>query len=139
MNETLTPEMKALIAELGALVKADPRCAEIEKTIDEYERNEGLNALVAEYNTCQDLLADAYNRPEDPGEDFKKSVQARIDALYDEITNHPAYMAYIDAKTEFDALTNEIFGELQFAITGKRPCSGNCSSCGSGGCAGCRS
>ena len=50
---------------------------------------------------------------------------------YDQITTHPAYMAYVDAKDAFDALTNAIMGELQFAITGQRPCAHDCSSCAS--------
>jgi len=130
-TETLSPEMLSLISALGALVKADPRCAEIEKTIDEYERSEDLNALVAEYNEQQNFLAAAYNRPEALSEEFKKSIQDKIDALYDQITTHPAYMAYVDAKDAFDALTNAIMGELQFAITGQRPCAHDCSSCAS--------
>ena len=37
-------------------------------------------------------------------------------------------MAEIKGKN-FDELSNEIFAELQFVITGSRPCSHNCSSC----------
>ena len=37
MNETLTPEMNALIAALGRLVKTDPRCEALENAIAEYE------------------------------------------------------------------------------------------------------
>ncbi len=131
MNETLPEEMLSLIHALGALVKADPRCAEIEKTIDVYERAEDLNALVSEYNEQQNFLASAYNRPEPLSEEFRQSVQDRIDALYDEITAHPAYVAYVEAKNAFDELTNAIYGELQFAITGQRPCAHDCASCAS--------
>ncbi|MCR4906612.1 MAG: YlbF family regulator [Clostridiales bacterium] len=131
MNETLPEEMLSLIHALGALVKADPRCAEIEKTIDAYERAEDLNALVSEYNEQQNFLASAYNRPEPLSEEFRQSVQDRIDALYDEITAHPAYVAYVEAKNAFDELTNAIYGELQFAITGQRPCAHDCASCAS--------
>ena len=129
MEETLTPEMKALIAQLGELVKADSRCTQIQTAIDEYERCDELNALIAEYNAQQNLLADAFGKEEDPGEDFKKAVQQRIDGLFTEITEHPVYSAYVDAKEAFDDLTNEIFGELQFVITGQRPCSHDCGSC----------
>ena len=131
VTEPLTPEMLSLIAQLGALVKADPRCAEIEHAIEEYERCEDLNALVAEYNEQQNFLAAAYNRPEALSEDFKKSIQDKLDALYDEITAHPAYVAYVEAKTSFDELTDAIYGELQFVITGQRPCAHNCASCAS--------
>ena len=133
MEEKLTPEMKEVIAKLGELVKADERCTRIQSTISDYEHSEELTALIGEYNTQQNLLADAYNKPEGDrtaSEEFKSDVQARIDALYDQITTHPVYTAYVAAKNEFDALTQEIYAELQFVITGERPCSHDCSSCG---------
>ena len=125
--------MKEVIAKLGELVKADERCMRIQSTISDYEHSEELTALIGEYNTQQNLLADAYNKPEGDqtaSEEFKSAVQARIDALYDQITTHPVYTAYVAAKNEFDALTQEIYAELQFVITGERPCSHDCSSCG---------
>ncbi|MBQ2724625.1 MAG: YlbF family regulator [Clostridia bacterium] len=128
MEEILTPEMKAAVAALGELVKADARNIAIQRAIDEYEHSEDLNNLIAEYNTQQDLLADAYAKNE-ATEEFKAAIQMRIDALYDQITEHPVYTAYIEAKQAFDALTSEIYGELQFVITGHRPCSHDCSSC----------
>ena len=133
MEEKLTPEMKEVIAKLGELVKANERCTRIQSTISDYEHSEELTALIGEYNTQQNLLADAYNKPEGDrtaSEEFKSAVQARIDALYDQITTHPVYTAYVAAKNEFDALTQEIYAELQFVITGERPCSHDCSSCG---------
>ena len=133
MEEKLTPEMREVIAKLGELVKADERCTRIQSTISDYEHSEELTALIGEYNTQQNLLADAYNKPEGDrtaSEEFKSAVQARIDALYDQITTHPVYTAYVAAKNEFDALTQEIYAELQFVITGERPCSHDCSSCG---------
>ena len=92
MEEKLTPEMKEVIAKLGELVKADERCMIIQSTISDYEHSEELTALIGEYNTQQNLLADAYNKPEGDrtaSEEFKSAVQARIDALYDQITTHP--------------------------------------------------
>lgn len=133
MEEILTSEMKNVIAALGALIKADARCADIEKAIEEYERSEELNGLIAEYNTQQNLLADIFSKSETPDDELKDSIQNRIDKLYDDITGHPVYTAYLEAKNAFDELTNEVYGELQFVITGKRPCSHDCSSCG-GGC-----
>lgn len=135
MEEILTPEMKNIIASLGALIKADPRCANIENAIEEYERSEELNGMIAEYNTQQNLLADMFSNPEVsdsevPDGNLKETIQNRIDKLYDEITRHPVYTAYLEAKNAFDGLNNEVYAELQFVITGKRPCSHDCSSCG---------
>ena len=127
--EILTNEMKEIIAQLGELVKADARHRAIQETIEEYERSEELNAKIAEYNAQQNILADAYSRGEEITDELRDTVQERIDALYNEITSHPVYVAYLNAKQNFDELTNEIFAELQFVITGSRPCSHNCSSC----------
>lgn len=129
MEELLTPEMKAVIAQLGELIKADPRHLAIREAIDEYERSEELNNLIAEYNMQQNALADVYGKDGEADEALRNAVQLRIDALYDQITEHPVYVAYVDAKQAFDALTNEVYGELQFVITGQRPCSHDCSSC----------
>lgn len=121
--------MIKVIGKLGALVKADDRCKAMEMTIDEYEHSDALNSLIAEYNTQQNILADNYAKENGADADFQKQVQARINQLYDEITTHPVYSAYVNAKEDFDALINEIYGELQFSITGQRPCSHDCSSC----------
>ena len=129
METTLTKEMIEVVAQLGELVKADARCADIQKTIDAYEHSEELNSLIAEYNTQQDILADNYAKENGADAEFQKSVQGRINQLYDQIVNHPVYKAYTDAKQAFDSLINEIYGELQFAITGQRPCAHDCSSC----------
>ena len=72
MEEILTPEMKAAVAALGELVKADARNLAIQHAIDAYEHSEELNNLIAEYNTQQDLLADAYAKNE-ATEEFKAS------------------------------------------------------------------
>lgn len=130
MEEILTPEMKEIIARLGEAVKEDPRCRAIREQIEEYERSEELNALIAEYNVQQNALADAYGKGGDENDALRTAVQGRIDELYDSITNHPVYVAYLTAKQEFDRLTTEVYAELQFAITGQRPCSHDCSSCG---------
>ena len=136
MEEMLTPAMKEAIAALGELIKADPRNTAIQAAIADYERSEELNGLIAEYNTQQNLLADLYGKTngqaaDEAGEDMRDAIQDRIDALYDQITGHPVYTAYVAAKEAFDALTNEVYAELQFVITGQRPCSHDCSTCGS--------
>ena len=132
-EEILTKEMKDIIASLGELVKADPRHAAIQAAIAEYERCEELNGMIAEYNTQQNLLSDVFAKTaegDENGEELRDTIQNRIDQLYDEITGHPVYTAYVEAKGAFDALTNEIYAELQFVITGSRPCNHDCSSCG---------
>ena len=136
MEEILTASMKEAVVALGEIIKADARHAAIQNAIADYERSEELNSLITEYNTQQNLLADLYGKTggeaaDEAGEDMRDSIQNRIDQLYDLITGHPVYTAYVEAKEAFDALTNEVYAELQFVITGQRPSSHDCSSCGS--------
>lgn len=130
MEQTLSPEMKDLIAALGALIKLDKRSTDFMEAIEDYEKSEELNGLIAEYNAQQNLLADLFSGSDAPDDDVRETVQNRIDALYDEITTHPVYAAYLETKQAFDALNSEVYAELQYAVTGKRPCSHDCSSCG---------
>jgi len=127
--ENMTPEMQELIARLGELIKAHPSRKAVDDAVEDYERSEELASLIGEYNAQQNLLADAYSKGDTLDEDAKTAIQHRIDALYDQVVSHPVYAAFIEAKNAFDALTNEVYGELQFAITGQRPCSHDCSSC----------
>ena len=129
MAELLTADMKHLIGKLGELVKADPRNESIRQAIEDYERSEDLNALIAEYNAQQSVLTDAYAGADKPDEALAEALQQRIDSLYESITAHPVYKAYLDAKRDFDSLTNGIIAELQYVITGERSCGHDCSSC----------
>ena len=79
MAELLTADMKSLIAELGELVKADPRNESIRQAIEDYERSEDLNALIAEYNAQQSVLTDAYAGESAPDEAVTAALQQRIE------------------------------------------------------------
>ena len=129
MADILTPEMNALIAAMGRLVKADPRSAALQDAIEDYERNEELNEMVARYQKMQNDLTDAYAGETLPDAEFTEAAQAEIDDLYDAVVNHPVYAAFEEAKNAFEELTNEVFSELQFAMTGRRACGHDCASC----------
>ena len=63
-------------------------------------------------------------------ESVREKITSRIDELYEKVTTHPVYTAYMTAKQEFDALYTEVMGEIEFGITGERPCTHDCSTCG---------
>ena len=137
METTLTQEMLELIAQLGALVKTDARCAAIEHTIEDYEHSEELNALIGEYNAQQNLLADAYAKGDELTDEVRTAIQNRIDALYEQIVNHPVYVAYVEAKNAFDAIMQRVFAIVSNSANGEDPnttdyhaCTGSCSTCG---------
>ena len=110
---------------LGDLIKNDPACTKLNCTLEDYQRSEELMGLIGEYNVQQELFMSS---AED--ESVREKITSRIDELYEKITTHPVYTAYMTAKQEFDHLYTEVMGEIEFAITGERPCAHDCSSCG---------
>ena len=121
MNE----EIEKKIREAADLIKADGRYVKLQASLEEYERCEELNEMVKEYNTEQDLIISKVG--DDEG---RAVVQARIEELFEKITAHPVYIEYIRAKGEFEKLMNDVYGQLQYAVTGQRPCTHDCSTCG---------
>lgn len=111
---------------LGDLIKNDPACAKLNEALEDYQRSEELADLINEYNVQQELLMSAA----DVDGSAREKITARTDELYEKITAHPVYAAYMTAKHDFDHLYNEVMGEIEFAVTGERPCTHDCSSCG---------
>lgn len=125
-NKKMTEAMTNAAHALGELIKNDSAAIKLNAALEDYERSEELMGLIGEYNVQQELLMSAT----DADEKVRDSITDRANELYEKITHHAVYTAYTEAKAEFDALYSEVMGELEFAITGKRPCTHDCSSCG---------
>ncbi len=111
---------------LGDLLKNTDEMTALNHAVEDYERDEELNGLIGEFNAQQELMLTS----SDADEELKGKLSDRLDELYNKITSHPVYLAYMNAKNEFDRVYSEAVEEIQFAITGERPCSHDCSSCG---------
>ncbi len=125
----MTEEIMKAAHILGDLIKNDPVTKALDAAMEDYERSEELMALIGEYNAHQELMmtsAEAASQDDD----VREKLSARMTELYNNVVEHPVYKAYMDAKDAFDALYAEVVGEIQFGITGERPCAHDCSSCG---------
>lgn len=131
-TELISESMKNAAHALGELIKADARTVALKAAADKYNASGELNRLITEYNVQQTALSNEYAKDE-RDEAVIKNIETRLNELYDEVTANAEYTDYINAKDEYDALYNEILAELEFAVTGNRPCAHDCSSCG-GGC-----
>ena len=125
----MTEQVMQAAHQLGDLIKNDPVTLALNAAMEDYERSEELMALIGEYNAHQELMmSSAEAAGED--EDLREKLTSRMEELYNNVVEHPVYKAYNDAKEAFDALYAEVIGEIQFGITGERPCAHDCSSCG---------
>ncbi len=126
----LTPEITTSIHALAELIKTDERHINITKASEAYSSNEELNRLLTEYSVHQQALTMEYQK-ETPDEEMAKSMQNRLNEIYETVTNHPTYVAFREASEIYEEFTNEIYKELEFAVTGKRQdCTHDCSTCG---------
>lgn len=129
MENILNDKIIEMIHALGEEIKADPRAAALKTAAAAYNESDELRTMITEYNVHQTALSKEYGKEEHDNAVIR-DIEKRLGELYDQITNSAAYSDYIRAKEEYDAYYNEICAELEFAITGSRPCSHDCSSCG---------
>lgn len=123
-------EIMELAAELGKMIKNDARVTRMNEAAAAYEANEALQAKIAEYNAQTAAMTEEYKKADKDGAVIE-SIEQRINELYDEITSDPTLVAYNETSEAVNALMNEVNGEITFQITGERPCTHDCSTCGS--------
>ena len=122
-------EVMELAAELGKKIKEDPRVVKLQEAEKAYGEDRALMTLMTEYNAQSTALTEEYKKPEKDME-FIQRIEARINELYHQITENPVMLAYQQAQEAVNAFMNEVNGEITYHITGERPCSHDCSSCG---------
>lgn len=122
-------EIMELAAELGKKIKEDPRIIAMKKAEEAYNSDSKLQTLMVEYNAQSTALTEEYKKPE-KDEEFIKRIQDRINQLYHEITENPVLIEYQEAQEIVNVLMNEVNSEITYQITGERPCTHDCSSCG---------
>ena len=119
-----------LAAELGKAIKADERITKMNEAREAYEKDEDLQKLMLEYNVQQTALAEEYKKEQvDPA--IIESIEARLDAIVQEVTAKDVFVALNEANEAVNLLMQEVNSEIEFNITGVRPCTHDCSSCGS--------
>ena len=123
-------EIMELAAKLGQAIKADPRIAKMDEARVAYEKDEKIQSLMLEYNTQQIALAEEYKK--DPvDQKIVEAIENRLDQIVGEVTANPVFVQINEAQEAVNKLMAEVNAEIEFQITGQRPCSHDCSSCGS--------
>ncbi len=130
MEKILSDELEQAIAKVGELIKADPRYREMIKTSDNYNKDGELNALLDEYSALQATLSAEYEK-QDFDETAIKPVQNRMNEIYDKVTNSESYVRFKEASEAYSEFTEQVYSELEYAITGQRrtECTHDCSTC----------
>ena len=120
-----------LAAELGRALKKDEKLIALEQARVAYEADEKVAKLMAEYEVQQRAMHQEAMK-EDRDETLLKTVQDRIDVLYDEIVATDAYKNLEAAQKDVNDLMEAVNSTINFNITGEQPssCTHDCSTCG---------
>ena len=123
-------EIMELAAQLGQAIKADERVAKMNVAKEAYDNDEEIQKLMLEYNMQQIALGEEYKK-ETVDQNVISAIEARLDEIVAAVTANPNFINLNAAEEEVNALMQEVNSEITFQITGERPCSHDCSSCGS--------
>ena len=119
-----------IAAQLGQAIKADERITKMNEARVAYEKDEDIQKLMLEYNTQQIALAEEYKK--DPvDENIVNAIENRLNEIVSAVTTNPVFIQANEAQDAVNKLMNEVNAEIEFQITGQRPCAHDCSSCGS--------
>ncbi|MBQ3792640.1 MAG: YlbF family regulator [Clostridia bacterium] len=128
--EIINERIVKLARELGQEIKKDPRTEAYFAAETAYLSNGDLNRYLAEYNADQQLVRQEHEKGDQADRDFLQVLEKRIAELYEKITGHEDYDSLVRAKEDYLEMMNAVNEEIQTAVTGKRPCTHDCSTCG---------
>lgn len=120
-----------LAAQLGKALKEDKRLIALEAARKVYEEDAEVAQLMTEYEVQQQAIQyEAVKEDRDP--ELLKTIQERIDTIYDKITATESYKALEAAQNDVNELMTLVNSTITFNITGEQPsgCSHDCSKCG---------
>lgn len=112
-----------MAVELGKLIKESDEMKKLALAESAYEADEELMKLINEYNAQDEALQNSDGSVND-------AIRARMDELYEQVTRHPVYEAYMEAQHEVQLLMHKVNDEINFGITGEHACTHDCSTCG---------
>ncbi|MBQ3639065.1 MAG: YlbF family regulator [Clostridia bacterium] len=126
-------EIFDLAAKLGQALKKEERLIALEQAKKAYEEDAALRRDMTEYEVQQKVLAEEITKGEGRDLQLVDMVQARIDALYKQINENPAFSALDRAQTAVNDLMARVNAAITYEITGELPgagCTHDCSTCG---------
>lgn len=127
--ENLNKEIVETVEKLAALIKADERYAAVMKAQTAYTQDPEIGKLLTEYNVQQAALAESCKEAEQDAQ-LTASIQKRLGELYNQVIEHPVYVAYKEASDAYNAFYQAVSQELEFALNGKQAgCTHDCSTC----------
>ncbi|NLN55607.1 MAG: YlbF family regulator [Clostridiales bacterium] len=126
MNE----ELQSLVEQLKEVISNHPVIVEYLAAKQAYIDDKSLISKANEYNVQRQVL-ETESRKEDKDDLLIESVKARLEVLYNDISNSPAAHRLIEAEDDANEFYNEIIKDLQSVVIPESDssCGGDCDCC----------
>lgn len=126
MNE----QLKALTEQLKNALAETAEVKEYLAARDAYMSDGDLITLVNEYNV-QSKVYDTEASKTEPDQILLASIRARVETLYNQITENPHAKEFADKEGTLATIYNEIYDTLQSLVVPEHhhDCNGDCSGC----------
>lgn len=124
--------------ELGELLKQSDEFKNYNEVKAKYEADTELQTLISDFNLKKMAVMNQMQNEENSDEEKLKKLQEEMRTAYSAVMTNETMSEFVKAKETFENLVNEMYGIINFAVTGVAPggCDGSsCASCG-GGCHG---
>ena len=122
-------EVMELAAQIGKAIKEHEVYKKYLEAKEAYDNNEVVNDKIMEYGIQQQALAIEAGK-EDHDEALMDQIQKRLDSLYIEICEDATFLALNAAQEAVNELMNQVNQTINYNITGEKPCTHDCSTCG---------
>jgi len=122
-------EVMELAAQIGKAIKEHEVYKKYLEAKEAYDNNEVVNDKIMEYGIQQQALAIEAGK-EDHDEALMDQIQKRLDSLYTEICEDATFLALNAAQEAVNELMNQVNQTINYNITGEKPCTHDCSTCG---------
>ena len=122
-------EIMELAATLGDAIKESDEYKALKAAQTVYENDHDLLKEVMEYNVQSKAMQEEYKK-ENFDKDLVEQIEKRVNELYKSIVANEHMAALQRADEGMNQLMNKVNEEITYHITGERPCTHDCSSCG---------
>ncbi len=114
---------------LGQIIKEDEVIKKLEAAQEAYNTDVDVLLLTTEYTVQQQLLTEAFSK--DESKETIDKINARINAIYNQVIETPAYKAYEAAQNDVNMLMQIVNDTISAEISGQSgTCTHDCSTCG---------
>lgn len=118
---------------LGHAIEEDEAFVQYRQAKEQYDQDEPLQQLISEYNLKKMAVMNHMSSNSSEADDTKlKQLQDELHTAYDDVVRNPVMAAFMQAQEQMEKMVSDVYGVINFHVTGEQPgsCTGSCSTCG---------